>query len=264
MSDSIEVTAGLTPAFVLLVLVMSVFFVAGMRRGAQAAGAGPGDVRRTTLRWAFGLIAWLALTWSLAAAGVLRFDSMPPTMVVLLVATLVASFRLARSRAGERMALGIPLGLLVLSQAFRLPLELIMHRLYVDGLMPEQMSYSGLNFDILTGALAIPVGLLVLAGRAPRWLVSGWNVMGSLLLANVLVIAILSTPTPLRVFMNEPVNTWVTQAPWVWLPTLLVPCALIGHVLVFRALRRPAVVPATTVAASSTGAAAGARANIPA
>jgi hypothetical protein len=38
--------------------------------------------------------------------------------------------------------------------------------------------------------------------------------------------------------MNEPSNIWVTQAPWVWLPAVMVLAALLGHVLVFRRLAR--------------------------
>ncbi|HKG93305.1 MAG TPA: hypothetical protein VKA84_15470, partial [Gemmatimonadaceae bacterium] len=54
------------------------------------------------------------------------------------------------------------------------------------------------------------------------------------LLANVLTIALLSAPTPFRAFHNEPANVWVTQAPWVWLPAVMVMAALLGHVLVTR------------------------------
>ena len=167
------------------------------------------------------------------------------TMMLLVAVVLATTILLARGRAGARVAAGVPLAALVLAQSFRLPLELIMHQLSVDGLMPRQMSYSGMNFDILTGALAIPVGLLYAFGRAPLALVRAWNWMGLALLVNVLTVAILSAPTPFRVFMNEPANVWVTQAPWVWLPTLLVPIALAGHVLVFRRLRLEAAARST-------------------
>jgi hypothetical protein len=42
------------------------------------------------------------------------------------------------------------------------------------------------------------------------------------------------------VFHNEPGNLWVTRAPWVWLPTVMVVAAVIGHLLVYRRLREPA------------------------
>jgi hypothetical protein len=64
-----------------------------------------------------------------------------------------------------------------------------------------------------------------------------WNAGGTLLLVNILTIAVLSTPTPVRVFHNEPANEWIAHAPWVWLPTVFVVAAIIGHVLVFRRLR---------------------------
>jgi hypothetical protein len=64
-----------------------------------------------------------------------------------------------------------------------------------------------------------------------------WNALGLLLLANIVTVAVLSAPSPLRVFRNAPANSWVAHAPWVWLPAVLVQAALFGHLLVFRALR---------------------------
>jgi hypothetical protein len=104
------------------------------------------------------------------------------------------------------------------------------------------MSFTGRNFDIVTGttALLLAVAMVATRGRVPLRLIAAWNLMGALLLANVLVIALLSAPTPFRVFMNEPANTWITHAPWVWLPAVFVPAAIAGHILVFRRLRMEA------------------------
>ena len=55
-----------------------------------------------------------------------------------------------------------------------------------------------------------------------------------LLLANIVTVAIFSMPTEFRVFMNEPANLFVAHVPYVWLPAVLVPAALLGHLLVFR------------------------------
>ena len=74
------------------------------------------------------------------------------------------------------------------------------------------------------------------AARSPR-LVFAWNTLGVALLLNILIVALLSAdPTPMRVFMNEPANVWVTRAPWIWLPTVMVLAAMMGHVLVYRRL----------------------------
>jgi hypothetical protein len=63
-----------------------------------------------------------------------------------------------------------------------------------------------------------------------------WNLFGLGLLINILSIAILSMPTPFRVFMNEPSNTIVTQFPVSLLPGLLVPLAYGLHFLSLRKL----------------------------
>ena len=62
----------------------------------------------------------------------------------------------------------------------------------------------------------------------------GWNIFGLVLLANIVTIAILSMPTEFRIFMNEPANIFVAHIPYVWLPTVLVQTALLGHLLLFR------------------------------
>ena len=103
--------------------------------------------------------------------------------------------------------------------------------------MPVQMSFSGLNFDILSGLSAIVVALVLLRKPGSLVLVRVWNTAGIILLANILTIALLSAPTPLRVFHNEPANVWITQAPWVWLPSVFVLVAVVGHILVYRRIR---------------------------
>jgi len=126
---------------------------------------------------------------------------------------------------------------LIAFQAFRFPLELLMHRAYSEGVMPYQMSYSGWNFDILTGLTALPVAWALHRGLAGRRLAVVWNVMGSLLLLNIVTIAVVSTPI-VGLFGPDLLNTWVMFPPFVWLPAVMVLMAFTGHLLVARALRR--------------------------
>ncbi len=60
-------------------------------------------------------------------------------------------------------------------------------------------------------------------GRAPRGLVLAWNVLGSLLLLVIAMIALTSTPL-IHAFGTEAaqLNTFVMHFPFVWLPTVLV------------------------------------------
>jgi hypothetical protein len=221
--------------FCVLVLAVSLMLVVAIHVAFARSG-------RATALGAFGVVAWLGLTAALAASGVLAdFRSMPPLFIRFMAACALLSILVVLSPLGRKLALGVPLAALVGMQVFRLPVELLLHRLHLDGLAPEQMTYVGRNVDVVTALLALPVAYAVatrgehdaLARRA----VLAFNVIGLGTLLNIVVVAILSAPGPLRVFMNEPANTFVTTVPYVWLPTLFVLTAMLGHLLVFRRLR---------------------------
>jgi hypothetical protein len=207
-------------------------FVAWRQSEARA------DAARASAMTVVGASAWMAATWAAAASGVLRqWERNPPPFGFLVVSIIVMAFAIAFSRFGARIAWGVPLWALVCVQAFRLPLELAMHGMYTRGIMPVQMTYTGLNFDIVTGALALPVAVLSATGRAGRGIVTAWNILGVALLVNVVTVAILCTPR-FRYFGEDNLNVWVTYPPFVWLPAVMVLSALAGHLLIFRALAR--------------------------
>ena len=249
-------TAGIARGFHILAIALAALLVVGAAVSWRRTGA---SVRRTmlvTVATTLGLAMWLGLTYVAALFGVLRFGPPFPTMMLFVPVMLLLSIGLGVTSFGRRLAIGLPLWVLVGFQSFRLPLELLMHEAYEAGLMPVQMSYSGLNFDIVTGASAVVVAALVALGRAGTRLVRAWNILGSLLLCNIVVVSLLSTPTPLRVFRTQPPNTWVTTAPYIWLPAVMVALAIIGHIVVYRALKAHSAATPTAVAAAATAPAA--------
>jgi hypothetical protein len=228
---------GFGVAFVSLVLALALAFPAAVGAASRRAGEPPERTLRRTVLASVGIAVWLAATCALAASGLLARLLLPPPLLVLLVAAIALTATLAFSRLGTLLARSLPLALLVGYQAFRIPVELLLHRGHVEGFVPPQMTYLGLNFDVLTGISALGVAWAVRARRVGRRGVLLWNVAGLLLLANIATIAALSVPGPFRVFANSPSNAWVRHAPWIWLPTVLVQAAFLGHLLVFRALR---------------------------
>ena len=65
-----------------------------------------------------------------------------------------------------------------------------------------------------------------------------WNVMGALLLLNVMRIAITSFPGPLHLdWPGEPL-TIVATFPFIVIPSLMVPLAAWGHLATWKALGR--------------------------
>lgn len=232
-----EASLQLKTLFATMAAALVVLFALGVRAAWLRTGAGGTAADRAGGLALLGGVAWAAITLAAAASGRLHFDGTPPTMFGVVFGMLAIALGVGMSPVGARLAAGLPLAVLVGVQGFRLPLELMMHRAASEGVMPPQMSYSGLNFDIATGALAVVVAGLLLAGRASHGLVRAWNWLGVTLLAGIIAISILSTPVPFRVFMNEPANVWVAQPPFVWLPAIMVLAAVLGHVVIFRRLR---------------------------
>jgi hypothetical protein len=209
-----------------LSIVMALCVVAGVWRTSG---------RRSAVWVAVAILIGMSVQIALAQSGVLNQWARQPAPIMPMVAVcVIITCLFAFSGVGTRLT-SLPPAVLVGSQAFRLPLELTMHRAAMEGLMPVQMSYSGSNFDIVTGATAILVALAAAAGKAPRWLIVAWNTLGLVLLINIVTVAIRSTPV-FHAYGFDRLNTWIAHAPYVWLPGVLVPCALLGHLLVWRQL----------------------------
>jgi hypothetical protein len=185
-------------------------------------------------RFIAGVSAWLALTAGLAGAGLLSdFASLPPPAPLLFVTGFIITILVARS-AWAVGWLRLPVRFLVGFQAFRIGVELLIHEAVVQGIAPPQMTWSGLNLDILTGITALL--LAPWAHRLPRAVLLGWNVIGLGLLAWVVGVATISFPTRFQIL--TPSNTWVAEFPYVWLPTVHVTAALVMHIVLFRRLHR--------------------------
>ncbi len=229
-------------AFVVIVIGVAAMIVCGTASASRRLGETPARTRQRALRWTVGLALWLAITALLSGSGVLEVPGVPPRAMLMMAGCNLLALGLALSPVGARLARGLPIAALVGFHGFRLPLELVLHRWYVEGVLPVQMTYQGRNLDIITGVAALALGLL-LWRREPdqsraRALVWTFNLVGLGLLINVMSIAVLSSPFPFRVFMNEPAVQLIFYAPYGWIVPMCVAPALAGHVLLFRWLRR--------------------------
>jgi hypothetical protein len=118
---------------------------------------------------------------------------------------------------------------LIRLQVFRLFVEILLWMLFMETLIPGQMTFEGRNFDILAGVSAPIISLLLSQKKLSNTIAIIWNLMCFGLLINIVSIAMMSTPTPIRVFMNEPSSSIVGQFPISWLPGFLVPLAYTLH-----------------------------------
>lgn len=238
MYEAPPTSAAVDAAFALIVGAVALITPISVRAATLRAGGSPDTARRRAWLTAVALGAW-ALTWvALASAGVLsRFDLRPPPFMFMPPLLIGATVAVARSTPGRDVARHLPIAALVGIQGFRLPLELVLHRLSVEGALPPQMTFVGFNFDIITGVLALALAAWALRRPLPTWALLGFNLIGSALLLTIVTIAVLSAPIPIRQFWSEPANTLVASPTYVLLPFILVLAAFIGHTLIFMRLR---------------------------
>jgi len=174
---------------------------------------------------------WLGISTFVVESGILRSHPMPlvPLFFLLMnAAAVVFSF----SPLGRNLAIGLPLQALVGFQGFRLFLELILHSWAEQGTIPTTMTWNGQNFDIVSGIAA-----LVLATFAARWKVAAWvaNLLGIVLLLNVIRVVVLSSPLPFAWKVDPPLQL-IFYFPYFLIVPVCIGGALAGHILLTRAL----------------------------
>ena len=186
-----------------------------------------------------GLAAWLVYGGVLGYTGVIaNTATLPPGMFYLLAPIILFVMFMARSRIGETVALSFPLWLLMGGESFRFVVEIFLHQLWLDGEIPKMLTYQGANFDILIGISAPIVAWLLASRRISERMALAWNVIGIAMLANVAVRGVLTTAGPLHIIATEVPNAAIVTFPFTYIPGLMVPLALVLHVLSIRVLRK--------------------------
>ena len=178
-----------------------------------------------------GLAVWLGVLAVLAGQGYfLEFQSMPPRLTLAGLLPLVAGLLMLPTHGTRHFLAVTPPERLIYLQSFRIVMEIILWALAVQGRTPKLMTFEGRNIDILVGLTAIPIGWMVVERRAwPVWVAAAWNVVGILILANVVIHAQLALPTPFRAFVTEPSTAFLATFPYIWLVGFLVPFAFWLH-----------------------------------
>ncbi|MDP3158108.1 MAG: hypothetical protein Q8N23_35885 [Archangium sp.] len=215
--------------FLLLPVLLAVVLLFAFRRARPGAELIP----------ALAIAAWFAVVFALERAGMLaKLEEMPPKIPLLAFGAIGLGLGLSRVKVVKQALEMMPAWWPVALQTFRAPLELALYSLFVVGLLPEQMTFTGRNFDVLVGVTAPVMAFLIATKRAPRWLQWAWQLGSVALLVNVVSIAITSAPGPLHLDSMGAPLTIVAQWPYALLPSFMVPVAALGHVLAIGKLLR--------------------------
>jgi len=229
----------LLPGVMMLLLSITcvAFILTGLLKALRKTAYTRKQQNSTILVTAAAVTGWMLLTGVLAANGFFaNFSALPPRPALLVIVPLPFVLIAAFSKKFTAILMATPPQWIIGMQVFRIVVELLLFRAYTINLLPKQMTFEGGNLDIFSGILAIPAAIMLRKKYRPG-LVRLYNIIGLLLLLNILVIAVLSMPTPLRKFMNEPANTIIGEFPFIYLPGVLVVIAYSLHIFSLRQLR---------------------------
>ncbi|HEY0744056.1 MAG TPA: hypothetical protein VGD40_21465 [Chryseosolibacter sp.] len=224
--------------FAILTVVFLYFLMKTLRFGIERTSWSA--VSRTRV---FNLILGTILIWFLfvaiwSASGAMgRFENFPFNFAPVLIVPLATIVLLVIFSKGLREILEqIPPSQIIVLQNFRVFVEILLWMLFVASMLPEHMTFEGRNFDILAGLTAPLVSWALSRNKISRTVAIVWNIACLGLLINIVTIAFLSTPSPIRVFMEEPSSAVVALFPISFLPGFLVPLAYTLHFFSLRQL----------------------------
>ena len=166
------------------------------------------------------------------------FQSLPPKIMLTIIPNIILIYLLWNSRFFNIILKVIPKSWLVYVQSFRIIMEGMLWLGMIGNFIPLQMTFEWLNQDIIVGITAAMPGGLFFGRRYMRMPAILWNVFGILLLVNVFMIGFFSSPSPFRVFLNEPSSAFIANVPFIWIPGFIVPFALAMHLFSLKQLMK--------------------------
>jgi len=179
------------------------------------------------------IVTWLSLTVLLAKdLFFYDLDFMPPKIFLFVAFFLLISLIPFFTNQGRKMLKNMPITSLTYLHIIRVPVEIVLWWLFLEGKVPEDMTFEGVNYDILSGITA-PFAALFLVGGKTKFRIGAiiWNFVALGLLFNVVIRAIMATPFFYNPTLFETPNVAVLFAPFVWLPTFIVPLVLVAHLI---------------------------------
>jgi hypothetical protein len=176
---------------------------------------------------------WLALIGGLSITGFFEnTTSLPPRYLLVFLGSTGLIIYLYKVLKTDRLNTKR----LLLVQGLRLPVEIGLYQLFLQGQIPQIMTFEGWNYDIIIGisALIIFVVLYFKEHLLSKTFMLIWNVTGVLFLAVIVLTAVLSAPLPIQLLAFDQPNVAVLKFPYVFLPAYIVPLVLLTHLLTIK------------------------------
>lgn len=190
----------------------------------------------------FALISMGWLTLQAVLAYKLFFTNttvLPPRIILTFAPTFAFMVVMFTTKKGKSFIDSLDINTLTLLHIVRIPVEFVLYWLFIYKQIPEIMTFTGQNFDILAGITA-PFVLYYgfIKKRLSKLFLMAWNILSLLLLFNIIITAILCAPLPFQQLAFEQPNVGILYFPFIWLPGFVVPVVLFSHFSSIRILNQ--------------------------
>ncbi len=221
-------------SYILLSIVMAIIILVGNHLAGKHHFTTDSEWKSNSRKVIIFLLGLLAYIVILSTTQVLTNYGLPPRFLFFIFIPFVLfCIFFYRKKKNNAFIQSIPLHWTTLYQSFRIPVEVLLSYTFLQGIIPEEASFHGYNFDIAIGVSAIGIGYLIYkTGSKYKSLLRFWNVLG---IAMVLFVAFIVATSIYRPqiwgFSSPAVSKEFLQLPYLLIPVFLAPSAIFMHVV---------------------------------
>ncbi len=186
------------------------------------------------------MLLWQVYLIIMGTSGFLASFSLPPRMPLLIIVPLFISMGVFLNKNKNKQWIqSIPPIWLTAFQSFRIVVETLFVLSLPTGVLHENVTIEGYNYDMVVGISAPIIALMVYySKKLPNKLLTAWNIFGLTVLACTVFVFMSTAFFPqIYGFETTPLSTDFGMYPYVLVPGLLMPAAVFMHVLSLIQLR---------------------------
>ncbi|MEO6133014.1 MAG: hypothetical protein ABIQ02_14295 [Saprospiraceae bacterium] len=184
------------------------------------------------------LLGWLMIQAKISSSGFYQVtNTIPPRFILMAPPAILFIIGLFITPMGRKYLDTLDVKGLTILHIVRIPVELILFSLFLYKVVPQRMTFGGMNLDILAGLSAPFVYYFGFVKHILNTkVILIWNFICLGLLINIVLNAAFSTPSPFQQFAFDQPNIVIFYFPFVWLPSFVVPIVFLSHLASIRKL----------------------------
>ncbi len=180
----------------------------------------------------FWLIMGSASSMLVISNVTLSAEALSPQLLLLILPSTLLPLLYLLTKRGKALIHNADDDFLHYVHTVRIAVEFVLLWLHKAQFLPVELTFEGWNYDIIIGMTAPFIAQMGFQKKLlTRKIIIGWNIIGMLFLANIVINAALSVPGPLHLLSPDMPNLAVLKFPYQLLPTLIVPALLFSHVV---------------------------------